>query len=147
MATDDLLSEFACHRMLHRYASAVDAVDLDLLRSCFFDDVQASYVGRPFTEGLEPIVDMISGLGRLQGTIHNLGPVSVSVTGETASATAGALVMAVGGEPHAHGVLRGVKYEFDLARRSGEWRITRLVHRVMWATAAPQSGLMGEPIR
>jgi hypothetical protein len=145
MTTDDLLAEFACHRIIHRYATAVDAVDIALLRTCFFDDVQASYVGRPFTDGFEPIVEMISGLARLTGTIHNLGPVSAMVTGDTATATAGAIVMAVSAEPNAHGVLRGVKYEFGLAQRDGEWRIVRLVHRVMWATAAPRSGLMGEP--
>ena len=145
MTTDELLAEFACHRIIHRYATAVDAVDIELLRTCFFDDVQASYVGRPFTEGFDPIVEMISGLSRLTGTIHNLGPVSAMVTGETATASAGAIVMAVSAEPNAHGVLRGVKYDFELAQRAGDWRITRLVHRVMWATAAPRSGLMGEP--
>ena len=43
-------------------------------------------------------------------------------------------------------MIRGVKYNFGLAQRGGEWRIVRLEHRVMWATAAAQSGLMGEAI-
>src|SRR5688500_7834298 len=143
----ELLAELACLRIIHRYATAVDAVDTDLLRTCFYDDVESSHVGRPFTRGVEPIVEMITGLHRLKGTIHNLGSVSVTTTGATATASAGCLVLAVSAEPDSHGVVRGVKYVFGLERRSGDWRITRLEHRVMWATAAPQSGLMGEPIR
>jgi ketosteroid isomerase-like protein len=145
MAADDLLDELSCIRVIHRYATAVDAVDLATLRTCFFDDVQSSYVGQPFTTGVEPIVEMIERLERLKGTIHNLGPVSAVVDGTSAHATAGCLVLAVSAGDEPHGVTRGVKYVFDLESRNGEWRIVRLEHRVMWATAAPQSGLMGEP--
>lgn len=142
----ELLAELACLRIIHRYATAVDGVDVDLLRTCFHDDVESSHVGRPFTRGVEPIVEMITGLKRLTGTIHNLGPVTVTTSGATAAATAGCLVLAVSAAPDPHGVVRGVKYAFGLECRSGDWRITRLEHRVMWATAAPQSGLMGEPL-
>jgi hypothetical protein len=143
---DDLLDELSCVRTIHRYATAVDAVDLDSLRACFFDDVQSSYVGQPYTTGVEAILAMIARLERLNGTIHNLGPVSAVVTATSAHATAGCLVLAVSAGDEPHGVIRGVKYSFDLESRDGEWRIVRLEHRVMWATAAPQSGLMGEPL-
>ena len=146
MSADDLIAELSCVRIIHRYATAVDSVDTDLLRTCFFDDVESSYVGQPFTSGLAPIVEMISRLKRLKGTIHNLGPVTAVVDGATAHATAGCLVLAVTFDAAPHGVIRGVEYAFDLAQRAGEWRITRLEHTVMWATAAPQSGLMGEAI-
>jgi hypothetical protein len=145
MGADDLLAELSCIRVIHRYATAVDAVDIDLLRTCFFDDVQSSYVGQPYTSGVEPIVEMIARLKRLKGTIHNLGPVSAVTNGSSARATAGCLVLAVTADDEPHGVIRGVKYAFDLEARGGDWRIVRLEHRVMWATAAPQSGLMGEP--
>ena len=55
-------------------------------------------------------------------------------------------VLAVSDGDTPRGVLRGVKYEFELACRDGEWRITRLRHDVLWATAAPQSGPTGEPL-
>jgi len=146
MSADELIAEWSCVRIIHRYATAVDAVDIDLLRTCFFDDVESSYVGQPFTRGVTPIVEMIARLERLKGTIHNLGPVSATIDAHTAQATAGCLVLAVDAEAEPHGVIRGVKYNFDLEERGGEWRIIRLEHRVMWATAAPQSGLMGEAI-
>ena len=145
MSADDLLSELSCIRIVHRYATAVDTVDIDLLRTCFFDDVQSSYVGQPYTSGIQPIVEMIARLERLKGTIHNLGPVNATTNGSSAHVTAGCLVLAVTAGDEPHGVIRGVKYAFDLEQRSGEWRIVRLEHRVIWATAAPQSGLMGEP--
>ena len=143
---DELLAELSCVQVISRYATAVDRVDLDLLRSCFFDDVTSSFVGRPLEPGIQPIVDLIAPLARMRGTVHNLGPVHATATGSTARATAGCLVMAVlDGEP-AHGVLRAVRYDVELARRDGEWRITRLAHQMLWATAAPQSGPLGEPL-
>jgi hypothetical protein len=143
---DELLAELSCVQVVNRYATAVDRVDLDLLRSCFFDDVQASFVGRALEPGIQPIVDLIAPLARMRGTVHNLGPVHAVVAGDAAKATAGCLVLAVlDGEP-AHGVLRAVTYDIELARRGGEWRITRLAHQVLWATAAPQSGPLGEPL-
>jgi hypothetical protein len=143
---EELLAEVACIQIVHRYATAVDRVDLDLLRTCFHPDVEASYAGTALAPGVEPIVEMIAPLRRMRGTVHNLGPVHATVRGSSATVTAGCLVLAVmDGEP-AHGVLRAVTYDIDLAHRAGKWGITKLVHRVLWATAAPQSGPLGEPL-
>jgi ketosteroid isomerase-like protein len=142
---DRLVAELSCMQVINRYATAVDAVDLDLLRTCFFDDVEASYAGQPLPAGIEPIVELIAPLTSAHGTIHNLGPLHVTARGSQAHATAGCLVLAVTGDDEPRGVLRGLKYEFDLEHRDGEWRIVRLVHEVMWATAAPRSGPTGEP--
>ena len=146
--SDTWLAEQRCVQLLHRYATAVDRVDLDLLRTCFVDDVQADYMGTP-KHGIQSIVEMIGNLSRLRGTIHNLGPVLATLTDSGATVTAGCLVLAVSeaaGEVGAHGVLRGVRYTCDLELRSGDWRITTLTHSVLWATAAPESGLTGEPL-
>ena len=143
---DRLVAELSCMQVINRYATAVDAVDLDLLRSCFFTDVEASYAGRPLAPGVDPIVGLIAPLANTRGTIHNLGPVYVSAHGSQAHATAGCLVLAVTGDDAPHGVIRGLKYAFDLEHREGEWRIVRLVHEVLWATAAPQSGPTGQPL-
>jgi SnoaL-like domain len=143
---EGLLDELACVQVINRYATAVDGVDIDLLRSCFFDDVEAAYMGRAIAPGVQPIVDMISPLARMRGTVHNLGPVHATASRGSAHATAGCLVLAVSDGDAPRGVLRGVKYEFELASREGEWRITRLRHDVLWATAAPQSGPTGEPL-
>jgi hypothetical protein len=146
VSTDDVVAELRCVQVINRYATAVDGVDIDLLRSCFTDDVQAGYMGRAIDPGIEAIVATIAPLERMTGTIHNLGPVHAVVTGDAAQASAGCLVLAVSGDDEPRGVLRGVKYTFELARRDGDWRIRRLWHDVLWATAAPRSGPTGEPL-
>jgi hypothetical protein len=146
VATDDVVAELRCVQVINRYATAVDSVDLDLLRTCFTDDVQAGYMGRAIEPGIEAIVATIAPLANMTGTIHNLGPVHAAVEGDTARASAGCLVLAVTGGDEPRGVLRGVKYSFDLVRRDGDWLIRRLWHDVLWATAAPRSGPTGEPL-
>ena len=61
MDTEGLLAEAAVLRVANRYASAVDRVDLDLLRSCFFADAQATYMGRVLPAGVEHIVEQLMG--------------------------------------------------------------------------------------
>lgn len=142
------LAEQRCVQLLHRYATAVDRVDLELLRTCFVDDVEASYMGRP-ARGIEAIVAIIAPLARLRGTVHNLGPVHATLTDRGAAVTAGCLVLAVSEATEtaaARGVLRGVRYACDLVAVSGDWKIARLEHSILWATAAPESGLTGEPL-
>jgi hypothetical protein len=143
------LDEQRCVQVLNRYATAVDQVDLELLRSCFAEDVEASYMGRPPTKGVEAVVAVIAPLAQLRGTVHNLGPVHASLTDEGARLSAGCLVLAVSpgrGGLDALGVLRAVRYRCDLARLAGDWKITRLEHSMLWATAAPESGPTGEPL-
>jgi hypothetical protein len=143
---EDVLAEMRCVQVINRYATAVDGVDIDLLRTCFTPDVEASYMGRAIEPGVEPIVATIAPLARMTGTVHNLGPVHASVDGDVATARAGCLVLAVNGDEPPRGVLRGVKYRFELVRHDGDWRIRRLWHDVLWATAAPRSGPTGEPL-
>jgi hypothetical protein len=143
---ESLLDEWACVQVVNRYATAVDTVDIELLRSCFFEDVEAVYMGRVIEPGIQSIVDMILRLSRMRFTVHNLGPVHATATGSTARARSGCLVLAVSEGETPRGVIRGVKYEFELARRDDEWRITRLRHDVLWATAAPPSEPTGEPL-
>jgi hypothetical protein len=147
VAVDDVVwAEARCAQVINRYASAVDGVDLDLLRSCFVDEVRASYMGRPIEPGVEAIVRTIEPMRAMTGTVHNLGPVHVAVDDDTARARAGCLVFAVTGDEPPRAVLRAINYEFDLVRRDGDWRISRLHHDVLWATAAPRSGPTGEPL-
>jgi len=146
MDTEGLLAEAAVLRVANRYASAVDRVDLDLLRSCFFADAQATYMGRVLPAGVEHIVEVIEGLRRISGTIHNLGPVSVDLGEQAATVHAGCLVLAVSDAASGLGVLRGVRYRFELGMDDGEWRIRRLQHEILWATAAPRSDPTGRPL-
>ncbi len=142
------LAEQRCAQLIHRYAAAVDRVDLDLLRTCFVADAEASYMGRP-ARGIEAIVAVIAPLARLRGTIHNLGPVHATLGDGGAKLSAGCLVLAVSEASEgaaARGVLRGVRYACDLVPVSGDWKIARLEHSILWATAAPESGLTGEPL-
>jgi hypothetical protein len=146
VAAEQVLAELRCVQVINRYATAVDSVDLDLLRSCFTDDARAAYMGREIEPGIEPIVATIRPLANMTGTVHNLGPVHAAVDGDTARGAAGCLVFAVTGGDEPRAVLRAVKYTFELVRRDGDWRIRRLWHDVLWATAAPRSGPTGEPL-
>ena len=145
-SSDDLLAELAVVRVVNRYASAVDRVDLELLRSCFVEEAEASYMGRELPPGVEHIVEMIGGLDPDPGTIHNLGPIAAEVSGDEASLRAGCLVLAVPDPAANQGVVRGVRYAFRLRRDAGEWRITHLQHQIIWATAAPRSDPRGGPL-
>lgn len=146
MNAETLLAEAAVFRLANRYASAVDRIDLDLLRSCFFKDAQATYMGRVLQPGVEHIVEVIDGLRKISGTIHNLGPLSAELAAGTATVHAGCLVMAVSDEAAGLGVLRGVRYRFEMRLDAGEWRISRLHHEILWATAALRSDPSGRPL-
>jgi hypothetical protein len=146
VTADEVWAEARCVQVINRYAAAVDHVDLDQLRACFTPDAQASYMGRAIEPGVEAIVRTIAPLRSMTGTVHNLGPVHAAVDGDRARATAGCLVFAVTGDDVPRAVLRAITYEFDLAWSDDDWRITRLVHDVLWATAAPRSGPTGEPL-
>jgi hypothetical protein len=146
MDTETLLAEAAVLRTANRYASAVDRIDLDLLRSCFFRDAQATYMGRVLPVGVEHIVEVIEGLRKISGTIHNLGPVATEITGDKATVHAGCLVLAVSDEAADLGVIRGVRYRFEMRLDHDDWRISSLHHEVLWASAAPRSDPMGRPL-
>ena len=146
MADEDLLSELAIVRVLNRYASAVDRIDLELLESCFFENAQATYAGRVLPPGIDHIKEVIAGLKKVSGTIHNLGPILVDILGDDASAHAGCLVLAVSDAAAHLGVMRGVRYAFQLRREDEEWRIATLRHEILWASAAPRSDMMGRSL-
>jgi SnoaL-like protein len=124
--------------LLHRYAVACDERDFDTLRGCFTPDARAEYSGVRLTAGVDHIIEHLRGLEGVPLTQHVVGTVTVEVTGDAARATSYAtahIVRPVGG---GHEVVhRGLRYDDELVRTGGGWRIRDRVHRALWSTAQP----------
>jgi uncharacterized protein (TIGR02246 family) len=126
--------EAAIARLLVTYADALDDRDLDTVAACFTPGARASYSGRELAPGVDAIVAHLRGLERFLATTHQVSNVVVDVAPDGRRAhvrsTAVAWLVAPGDPPPL--LVRGLRYEDDLVRDDGTWRIDRRVHSVRW---------------
>jgi 3-phenylpropionate/cinnamic acid dioxygenase small subunit len=111
--------------VLVRYASAVDGRDWDLLRSCFTSDCRAEYGGLGAWQGVDALIAfMVDAHARMGPSLHRISNAAITVTGDRASARTH--VDMVGMSPDgASGVTSIGRYDDELVRMDGGWRITR----------------------
>jgi 3-phenylpropionate/cinnamic acid dioxygenase small subunit len=129
-----LLDALAIRDLIHSYARGVDRRDLDLVRSCFTSD--CSYEGALATGR---IADMLAALpaamARYRSTLHFMGEPAITVDGDRARATTNTVAYHVFPHPAAGMRTVAVRYEDDLRRTPGGWRIaSRRVVR-LWEAA------------
>ncbi|WP_236791797.1 nuclear transport factor 2 family protein [Amycolatopsis sp. GM8] len=140
-----LLDEQGIRDACMRYWAGVDQKDADLFGAAFTADAELSLFGG---ENVVKIADMIAG-GRLSGgyahTCHSLANQTVTVTGDTATATSFVVAHLI---PDAGPILvRGLRYEDQLVRHGSGWRIARREHHTLWQYDAERvvPHLAGEP--
>jgi SnoaL-like domain len=121
-----------------RYCRGVDRLDLELVRSCYFDDGVDHHTG--FTGPADDYVAWLAvGLPRFSGTQHVIGNQLVELDGDTAySETYGTAHH--WGEPLDDPRMNfssGFRYVDHLERRQGRWAIVERFAVREWTRAVP----------
>jgi 3-phenylpropionate/cinnamic acid dioxygenase small subunit len=143
----ELLDEAAIRSVLHRYATALDDRDWDLLRTCFAEDVVAVYDSIGVQRGYAAIEALCrQALEPLAATQHLIGNVEVDLGGDEAGARCYLQATHVRSRPGGDDnfVVAGT-YLDRLERRSGEWRIVRRELRRSWTAGPLHEIRVGEP--
>lgn len=119
-----LLDERTVSRVIHRFCLAVDAGDMEAVRSCYWPDAVDDHgfvAGGP-----EVLIEWLEKtLPQHVSTMHHLGAVQIDVDGDTATAVSTVMAVHVGkptDDARRNFVAAG-RYEDRFERRDGEWRI------------------------
>jgi len=125
---EEMLAEAAIRDLQMRYCRAVDRMDWDLFRSCFFAEAEFDY-GPLYAGGLEGFIAMgQAGLATYEATQHFTGNQLVEVTGVTAWAehyTIASHRIAAAGDIPEHDLVTAVRYIDRAECREDDWRIAR----------------------
>jgi ketosteroid isomerase-like protein len=119
--------------VLYRYASTIDRFDLEGLRSTLTDDLWAQYGNAEPVSGGDAVASWIGeAIANVVWQHHLLSVYHVDVDGDRASA----LVyhtshQAFEDSPDTAKLLVG-RYQNELRREAGGWKISRLVLEILW---------------
>lgn len=130
--------------VLARYAMAVDARDIDRLRSCFASEAVAGYWRGHELRGRDAIAAFIAGaIERFESTQHLIGTHTFDFDGDHAATTtyvhAAHVVADDDGE---RVVVVGGRYEDRFVREEGVWRIAERRFAALWTTDAPSTTML-----
>src|SRR5215210_7995018 len=134
--------------VLYRYASTIDRFDGAGLRSVLADDVWAQYGNAEPVSGGDAVASWIGeAIANVVWQHHLLSVYHVDVDGDRASALVYHTSHQVfEDDPETAKLLVG-RYQNELRRESGGWRISRLVLEILWgeekADAAGYLALIG----
>lgn len=122
-----LMDQHACRQLLERYTYAVDWMDWAGLEPLFWPDAKFDF--GLWSGDLAAYIPWVTQLeSGYQRRLHLFGLPRLSLDGERGKAEAGALMylrlMNAEGEPQDE--LMAGRYLFDVERREGEWRLSRL---------------------
>jgi hypothetical protein len=121
--SDELAAEAEIRRVLGRYARGCDRSDLELVRSCYFDDAEEDrgrYVG-----GVDGFIEWLEGMkAGFESTWHQMGEPLIEFDGEGAAEVETYCMVAqrpLGGPTR----LIPTRYLDRFEARDGQWRIAR----------------------
>ena len=134
--TDRLAAEAEITRLLHTYAHAVDRGDLEVVRSCYWDDGRDTH---PEFSGTvdEYVAWLRQVLPAVQTMTHQMTTVLIDLDagGSEATSVAYCLNMLVTAGPVQ--TLQALQYTDRLVRRAGEWRVLDRVVDRRWRLGDP----------
>ena len=133
METDPASLVVAVRLRLEAYFSCIDRRDWKGLGECFAANASAVYNSGSAKQlaGREAIVQRLRVVERFAATNHTLSNTHISVVDDGARAITLALahlVPAEGGKV----LVRGLRYDDELALDAGTWRIRRRAHQPLW---------------
>lgn len=136
-----LIDEHDIRALLHRYATALDGKDWDLLGSCFLADATAEYESIGTLVGRQAIVDLCrSALKPMARTHHLIGNVAVSIGDSRDSARSSCYLQAQHVRPGTPGgdmnIVAG-RYDDELQRTGDGWKIRARRLAVWWTFGNP----------
>ncbi|ETB35566.1 hypothetical protein N602_26640 [Mycobacterium avium subsp. hominissuis 10-5606] len=133
---EELLDERAIRRVLYSYCRAIDRLDIELLRDCYWPEATDRH--GPFTGTRDEYVAWVTALLRRHTmTMHQLGNILIDLDGDTAHAETYAVAYHSGEPP---GDIRwnyvaGFRYVDTFGRRDGQWRIMNRLTAIEWTQA------------
>ena len=139
-----LLDRAAIHEVLARYFQGIDRCKPDQVRSCFTEDVQAYYDGRPQVRGRDALMGSMISFGKLQAgewkvATHFMGNLNInSLHGDVAETETNAIAFLVlAGAPADQVAMRSLRYLDRLRRTQDGWRICERMHTLDWSCQVP----------
>ena len=141
---ESLLDRAAIGDVLARYFQGIDLGSQDQVRSCFTEDVQATYHGRSPVQGIDALIESISSFrkqatGEWRVSSHFMGNLHFGLlegdVAETETYAIAFLVLA--GEPADQLAMRSLRYLDRLRRVEDGWRISDRLHTLDWSCQVP----------
>jgi ketosteroid isomerase-like protein len=131
----DAGQEPAIRSLLDRYFNAIDRRDFDLLATCFTPDVEFEFNLETKIEvkGRDALMARFAGMRKPYASSHAVSNAGITVAENKASAITFAVVNVVlDPGPGARVLVRGLRYDDELVRDAGSWRICRRKHNPLW---------------
>ena len=132
-SVQELSDRAAIHDVIMRYAMSVDQRDWKTFVECFTPDAYAEYSGVAAGPGVEKILAHVKGIEDKAVSTHFMENQLIEVSGDVATVETYAsshLPWKQGEGPTFR--VRGLRYESELVRQDGRWRIRRHTHGVDW---------------
>ena len=139
-----LLDRMAIYDVVARYFHGIDCRNLDEVRSCFTEDVQAHYDERPAVRGINELVKTFRTFNRMEAvkrkiTTHFMGNLNILLLeGDLAETETNAIAFLV--QPHKpkdQVSIRSLRYLDRLRRVKDGWRISERIHTLDWSCQVP----------
>jgi 3-phenylpropionate/cinnamic acid dioxygenase small subunit len=123
---------------LHRYASTIDAGDMEGLRAVLTDDARAKYGARDWIEGADAVVAFVGDKGSAVGWQHHLLSIyHVEVDGDVATAlTYHTSYQILRARPDEAAMIVA-RYHDRLVRAGGTWLIKEKRMEIGWRETRP----------
>jgi hypothetical protein len=137
----ELQDREAIRGVLHRYSRIIDAWDIDALRGCFAEDVEAVYNYNEIS-GIEQLLDYFRsyrfapavGVESLSSTSHFIGNMEIDLAGDEARSETYLLALNIAGDGKLH--TRCNYYTDEWRRAEAGWLICRRHHKTNWVTVS-----------
>ncbi|MEB0204679.1 nuclear transport factor 2 family protein [Pseudomonas sp. CCC3.1] len=142
---NEMADKFAVTETLYRFAAGIDLKDRELLASAFTDDAVSDFrlaaakagFEYPVLEGRDLIVSALSDSLKYIDTTHSVSNPRVSVSGDTARLDALVEAQHVSQNDQSHHYLMKNRYDVELVRDGGIWRIKRVTVDNVWRSGDP----------
>ena len=132
-------------QVLNRYVIGLDTLNIPLMRNCFTDDAHVEIPGAGVQSPDEYAAICEHSLPGLDATHHQLGPITVEVTGDTARAHCYLTAQHVLHSAGADCLLTiGAWYDDELVRTRESWKISKRVGTAVWLDGNP--AVLGMPM-
>ncbi len=139
MDTTELAARIAIAETLALYCRGIDRCDPEQLAAAFTPDAMIDY-----GDGAKPIAETIpglmSGLGSMRLTQHNISNTVMRIDGETAKAETNCVALHLIPAPEGEiELVVGGRYLDKLAKREGRWQIAERLYVMDWNRTAPST--------
>ena len=133
----------AIEETLYRYASTIDAGELEHLRALLTDDARARYGARDWLEGADAVVEFIRDKGADIGWQHHLLSIyHVDIDGDVATALTYHTSYQIMRDRPEEAAMIVARYHDRLVRRDGRWLIREKQMEIGWRETRPGTSFL-----